>query len=252
MKNIANLIVFLLVNTVAVFAQDPKQLFNEANELYKQKEYEQAAQVYDKIATLGYESAEVYYNLGNCYYKTNQIGLTILNYERAKKIEPDNDDIEFNLKLANLRVNDRIETAPQMMLVTWFKNLLASQTANGWGKTSLVLLWLSFVAITVFVFANKFLLKRISFLSAIVLLAVSLLFLLIAYRQNTYEKTNNNGVVMITNTYIKSAPENNAVDLFILREGVKAAILEEAGDWQKIKLADGKVGWIKKDDMETI
>lgn len=252
MRNFINIILLLAINTVALYAQDPKQLFNEANELYKQKEYEQAAQVYEKIATLGYESAEVYYNLGNCYYKTNQTGLTILNYERAKKIEPDNDDIEFNLKLASLRVNDRIESAPQMMLVTWFKNLLASQTANGWGKTSLVLLWLSLIAAVVFLFSNKFLLKRISFLSAIVFLFVSLLFLLIAFRQDTFEKTNKHGVVMVTNTYIKSAPESNAVDLFILREGVKAAILEEAGDWQKIKLADGKVGWIKKDDMEII
>jgi tetratricopeptide (TPR) repeat protein len=252
MRNIVNLIVFLLVNTVAVFAQDPQQLFNEANELYKQKEYEQAAQMYEKIATLGYESAEVYYNLGNCYYKTNQTGLTILNYERAKKIEPDNDDIEFNLKLAGLRVNDRVEALPQMMLVTWFKNTLASQTANGWGKTALVLLWLAFIGGAVFLFSNKFLVKRISFLSASIFLIMSLLFLLIAFRQNTFEKTNNHGVVMVTNTYIKSAPESNAVDLFILREGVKAAILEKAGDWQKIKLADGKVGWIKRDDIEVI
>ena len=252
MRNIVNLIIFFLANTVAVYAQDPQQLFTEANELYKQKEYAQAAQEYEKIATLGYESAEVYYNLGNCYYKTSQIGLTILNYERAKKIEPDNDDIEFNLKLAGLRVNDRVEVLPQMMLVTWFKNTLASQTANGWGKTALVLLWLALIAGIVFLFANKFLVKRISFFSAVIFLMVSLLFLLIAFRQNTFEKTNKHGVVMVTNTYIKSAPENNAVDLFILREGVTAAILEEAGDWQKIKLADGKVGWIKRNDMEVI
>jgi tetratricopeptide (TPR) repeat protein len=251
MKYIICIISVVLLN-FAVKAQDPKQLFNQANELYKQKEYEQAAQVYENIATLGYESAEVYYNLGNCYYKTNQIGLTILNYERAKKIEPDNDDIEFNLKLAGLRVSDRVEVLPQMMLVTWFKNTLSSQTANGWGKTSLVLLWLALIAGIIFLFVNKFLVKRLSFLSACLFLAVSLLFLLIAFRQKTYEETNKHGVVMVTNTYIKSAPESNAVDLFILREGVKAVILEEAGDWQKIKLADGKVGWIKRNDMETI
>jgi tetratricopeptide (TPR) repeat protein len=154
MKYIICIISVVLLN-FAVKAQDPKQLFNQANELYKQKEYEQAAQVYENIATLGYESAEVYYNLGNCYYKTNQIGLTILNYERAKKIEPDNDDIEFNLKLAGLRVSDRVEVLPQMMLVTWFKNTLSSQTANGWGKTSLVLLWLALIAGIIFLFANK-------------------------------------------------------------------------------------------------
>lgn len=252
MRNLINIFFLLAVNIVTLFAQDPKQLFNEANELYKQKEYEKAAQVYEKIATLGYESAEVYYNLGNCYYKTNQTGLTILNYERAKKIEPDNDDIEFNLRLANLRVNDRIEAVPQMMLVVWFKNLLSSHTANGWGKLSLVLLWLALTGSIVFLFSNKFLVKRISFLTAIFLLLLSLLFLFVAYRQNRFEKNNKYGVVMVTNTYIKSAPENNAVDLFILREGVKAAILEENGEWQKIKLADGKVGWIQKNDMEII
>jgi SH3-like domain-containing protein len=104
----------------------------------------------------------------------------------------------------------------------------------------------------VFLFSNKFLIKRVSFISALIMLTVSLVFLLIAYRQNSIEKKNKYGIVMVTNTYIKSAPEINAVDLFILREGVKAAILEEAGNWQKIKLADGKVGWIEKNDMEII
>lgn len=239
-------------NAQNIFAENAKDIFSKANELYKQQKFEEAAQQYEKIITLGYESAEVHYNLGNCYYKTNQIGFTILNYERAIKLEPDNEDFDFNLRLANLKVNDRIEPIPQMIIAKWLQQFLSIQNADGWSKIALVLIWLSLFLAALFLLANQFKIKRLAFVISFLLLFTSFIFLAIAFKQNDYEQQHRFGIVMVTNTYIKSAPQTNATDLFILREGVKAEITETENDWQKIKLADGKVGWIKANDIEII
>jgi len=235
-----------------VSAQSPQEIFNSANALYQKNEFEQAAAQYEKIAAVGYESADLYYNLANCYYKLNQTGPAILNYERAKKLNPDNEDIIFNLKLANLRVADRIEPVPQMMLSKWFKAILTTLTADAWSKWAVALLWLAFAALAGFMFMNMPKLKFASFLVGLFALLISVAFLFVAFYQNNHEQNHRFGIVMVTNTYVKSAPADRGTDLFILREGVKAEILEEANDWRKIKLADGKIGWIQKAHLEVI
>jgi tetratricopeptide (TPR) repeat protein len=234
------------------FAQPPQEIFNTANTLYQNGEFEKAAAQYEKIISQGYESADAYYNLGNCYFKQNETGKAILNYERAKKLAPDNEDIDFNLRLANLRVADRIEPLPQMMLSKWFNAILTTLTSDTWSKWAVALLWLSFASFAAFLFINISRLKFISFLAGVFTLFFSVAFFLIAFYQNNYEETHRHGIVIVTNTYIKSAPATNATDLFILREGVKAELLENSEEWQKIKLADGKIGWIQKAHLEVI
>jgi tetratricopeptide (TPR) repeat protein len=233
-------------------AQSPQEIFNTANTHYQNNEFQMAAEQYEKIISLGYESEAAYYNLGNCYFKLNEIGRSILNYERALKAAPDNEDIQFNLKLANLRVADRIEPVPQMMLIAWTKNILSALTADGWGAWALIFAWTSLLVLAAYLFVNRLIWKRVSFFAGIIFLFFSISFLLIAGKQNNFEKSHRFGIVMVTNTYIKSAPALNATDLFILREGVKAEILEEADGWQKLKLADGKVGWIQEAHLEVI
>jgi tetratricopeptide (TPR) repeat protein len=250
--------IFLLMSVVCclsshkLFAQSPNEIFSTANAQYQKSEFEQAAAQYEKIISLGYESAEVYYNLGNCYFKLNQTGPAILNYERAKKINPDNDDINFNLRLANLRVADRIEPLPEMMLVKALKNILSALSVDGWSKWAVALLWLAFAALAGFMFINISKLRFASFLVGLFALLIAVAFLFIAFQQNNYLQTHRFGIVTVTNTYVKSAPADRGTDLFILREGVKAEILEEASDWRKIKLADGKIGWIQIAHLEVI
>lgn len=236
----------------ALHAQNPQELFTTANNHYQNEDFQKAAEYYEQIIALGYISEAVYYNLGNCYFKLNEIGRAILNYERALKLDPNNEDILFNLKLANLRVADRIEPLPQMLVVAWIKNILSAFTSDGWAIGSTFFLWLTLAYVACFLFINRPSLRQFLFLSALFSFLFSIILFLIAWRQSNVEKNQRHGIVMVTNTYIKSAPAANATDLFILREGVKAEILDEANGWRKIRLADGKVGWIELSHIEII
>ncbi len=240
------------LSTHEAFAQSPQEQFKMANELYRQQQYQQAAELYEQILALDLVSPEAFYNLANCYYKLDRNGAAILNYERALKIEPDHEDAQFNLKLANLRVADRIEPLPQMLLVRLFKEFLLRNSSDTWGYIALLFIWLSLISGAAFLFLKKEGLKRIFFLTGAVFIFLSLSFLAFAFYQSGFEKSHRYGIVMETNTYIKSAPDSKATDLFILREGVKAELLETSGEWQKIKLADGKIGWIQKGHFEVI
>lgn len=246
------LIPFICLLYLSASAENIEKWFEEANALYQQQDYENAAKTYLQIVDAGYESAELFYNLGNCYYKLNKTGWSILYFEKALKTDPDNEDVQFNLSLAKLRVNDRIDEVPEMMLMQWFKKFLRANNADQWGKIALFFIWAFFIGSTIFLFTKNIVLKRITFLSSIFFVLVSLLTLAIAFQQYQFERNQKEGVVMVTNTYVKSSPDANSTDLFMLREGTKFQTLEKINDWFKIKLADGKVGWIRHTDIHLI
>src|SRR4051812_30872548 len=118
------LILCCLLLSVTAFSQSVGELYKSAGNLYKEKQFQQAADNYEKIISQGYKSPEVYYNLGNCYYKLNSTGKSILAYERALKLSPDDEDIIHNLKLAELKVSDRIQPIPQLSIITWWNNFI--------------------------------------------------------------------------------------------------------------------------------
>src|SRR4051812_4383220 len=113
------LIVFILCFPLLIMADDSQSLFNKGNTFYQKEEYDKAIEQYDKLLKQGYESSELYYNLGNSYYKTGNIPSSILNYERALKLSPSDEDIILNLKLANLKIIDKIEPLPQLFYIQW-------------------------------------------------------------------------------------------------------------------------------------
>lgn len=252
MKILLSVLQLILCLAANLQAQNPNNWFEEANKLYATQDYEKAAETYLKIVQSGYESAELYYNLGNCYYKLNKIGSSILYYEKALKAAPDNEDIQFNLSLALLRVNDRIEPAPEMILLQKAKDFLHAKTANQWGRISLLFIWIASTCFAIFLFIKTSSVKRASFFSAILTIFLALIFFILAIQQHLHERNNKFGVIMVTNTYVKSSPDKNSTDLFMLREGTKFQILEKLNSWLKIKLVDGKVGWINETDISLI
>lgn len=234
------------------FGQQQVQLFNQANQQYKERNYEGAVALYDSIVKSGYSSAELYFNLGNAHYKLGHLSPAILNYERAKKLSPSDPDIDFNLRIANLRVVDRIEPVPELFFVRWAKNLVVKYSSDGWAKLALILLWGTFIFGALFLFINLMVVKRIAFFAAIIVLALAFTSAFLAYTQYNYERNSSEGIIFVKNVYIKSAPDPQSTDLFMLREGIKVGLLEREGDWQKIQLADGKVGWMMRSGLEAI
>lgn len=242
---------FFLVNPVSAKGEEVA-LFSQANGLYKEKNYEGAITLYDSIARAGYSSAELFFNLGNAQFKAGNLAPAILNYERAKKLAPSDEDIDFNLRIANLRVVDRVEAVPELFFVRWAKNFVVTHSSDGWAKLTLMMIGLAFVFAMLFLFSSTVLLRRIGFFAALLALLLSFATGFLAYHQYVYQRASQAGIVFAKNVYVKSAPDRQSTDLFMLREGIKVSLLETEGEWQKVKLADGKVGWMPKDGLQAI
>lgn len=223
-------------------AQSATQLFEAANTAYKNKNYDLSIEAYNKLIEQGYKTSEVYYNLGNAYYKKEQIGLAVLNFEKAHKLAPSDEDIRYNLKLANLKTVDRLSAVPQLSVVEKWDHFISSQSAQAWAITSIAFVWLALIGFAIYLFSPGW--RRTGFYTGLVLLIFALFFGSLSYAQTHSEYGADQAILTATNAYIKSAPDTSGTDLFMVHEGIKMNILDKVGDWSKVRLADGKVGWI--------
>lgn len=247
----AKLLSVLLLLCIAIMAnaQQVPALFTSANALYKANDFAQAGAAYEKLLAEGYKDATVYYNLGNCYYKQNQLGKAIVNYERAHKLLPEDEDIAHNLKLANAHLVDKIQPVSQLGIVSSWNSFVASHSSKGWGWLALAAVWFAFIAFALYLFNAA---KKLSGTIGVLSLSLSLFFIALAFARYNDETNSREAVLMVNNSYIKSAPDDNGTNMFILHEGVKFSMLDNVGSWYKIRLTDGKVGWIEKTHFEKI
>ena len=236
--------------SIPSFAQSPDQLLSTANSMYKDKKYDIAIEAYQKLISQGYKTTEVYYNLANAYYKTDQFSSAILFYERALRLSPSDEDSRFNLKLANQKIIDRITPVQQFFVISGWQKFVTSRSSRSWGVISVILVWLSFIAFALYLFVDS--IKRTGFYSGLILLLFSSFFFYLAYSECHIESGTDEAILTATNTYVKSAPDAAGTDLFIIHEGIKMDILDRVGAWSKIRLADGKVGWVEQKNYTVI
>jgi hypothetical protein len=190
--------------------------------------------------------------LGNSYFRLKNIPQAILNFERAKLLAPEDEDINFNLALTSGFIVDKVNSIPDFFVYTWLKSIINTFTVNQWSIVSLSLFILSLFLIIAFLFSGKVSIRKLFFWTGILffLFSITSTFFAIKYR---YEIVNNNSaIVMQAVSTAKSSPNDSSTDLFIIHEGTKVTISEELDDWTEIKLADGNVGWIKSKDIEKI
>lgn len=232
--------------------QNPEKLFKEGNRYYREQEYFKAISMYDSLVDLGYESTNLYFNLGNAWFKSDSISRAILYYEKAKKLAGNREDIHFNLKLARQRIPDKIEPLPRLFLLRWWDQLLYLTNTRSWALISLAFLWLGFISGSAFIFTKQGSLRRIYFIAGLLFLFLFLTVGLISYSRYRTETGQRNGIVLATSVYVKSAPDESSTDLFVIHEGVKVRVMDQVGEWREIRLADGKVGWIKKRSFRRI
>ena len=241
----------LLLGTRAS-GQSPEVLFRQGNQMYQQGRLEDARSAYENIVAMGYGSGELFYNLGNTYYRLGEIARAILSYERALRYLPQDDDIRHNLELANLLITDRIEPTPRLFFLEFWedlKNALSLQSTTWLGYFAYLLLLAS---LTLLVLARTYLWKRIGMISALASLCLftSLLVLFAAQLADVTEE--NEAVVMEAVVTVKNSPDVGSSDAFVLHSGVKVEITDSVSDWIEIRLADGKVGWIELSTVERI
>ncbi len=250
MKKIFLLLIIFI--SFGIFAQTPDEIFKEANSLYKEHKYEEALEKYKSIEETGFVADDLFYNMANCYFKLEETAPAILNYKRALKLNPNLDDAKYNLKMAQLRTVDKIETLPVTFFVkfwNWLANIL---TVHQWAVFSVFMAFFTAISFIFYFFANSSIIKRVSFVKSITFFILMIVSIVIAHQQYTWEASHKDAVVMAENSYIKIAPNDNSEDKFILHEGTEVLVVDQVDEWFRIKLADGKIGWIYSGDVEII
>ncbi len=249
-SRLRNIIVLLLTVTTLLAAQSgSKRFFEEGNQAYAQGDYHTALQWYQRIESMGYESSELYYNIGNCYYKLDEIGNAILYYERARKLTPHDKEILENLQLANLKVVDRIELPPRFILFEWWDAFKFYLTLPQLTRLSAISYVLFVLLLTLYIFLRHPRWRKVVLIFMITAAVFMLITSYLLYLNVQHEKENKEAVVLAPVVTVLSAPEENGTDVFVLHEGVKVRLGEQRGEWVKISLPDGKNGWLK---METL
>ena len=208
-----------------------------------------ALEKYDEIINTGYNSAELYYNIANTYYKLDEVAPSILFYKRTLKLDPSFDDAIFNLKMAKLKSVDKFDTIPETFFFKFWKSFSSVFSIYQWSITAIVLAFITSIFFIIFLFNSSTTIKRFSFvisLSSIILMFTAVF---ISHQQDVWQKANKQGVIMVENSYIKVAPDDNSEDSFILHEGTEIIVIDNVGDWLRIKLVDGKKGWIHQSNI---
>jgi len=242
----------LLATMIAAGQSGTKHFFERGNQAYRDGDYQGALEWYGKIVSAGYESSQVYYNMGNCYYKLDQIGLAILFYEKAFKINPRDREIKFNLELANLKVVDRLESPPQFFLFDWWDKIKTYFNIDQWTKLVAALYVFTILMLILFIFLRFHPLRRIV-LSVLIVFAALTVFASYLLFLNVREEAENTGaIVLVSSVNVLSAPNENSTDVFVLHEGVKVILSDQRGEWVEITLPDGKSGWMKREMIGII
>jgi tetratricopeptide (TPR) repeat protein len=244
--------ILLSFSMSCLFGFQPDSLVRKGNDLYAKGQYYDAIDVYEQVVDSGYMSAELYFNLGNSYYKINNIPLAILNYERAKKINPWDKDIRHNLAVANARIVDKIDVIPEFFLKNWINNIVNITSSNNWAVISISSFVLFLVLFLFYLFSSGIILKKFSFWFGILVFILSVTSFYSSLKRKQFLASRDSGIIISPTVTAKSSPDEWGVDLFVIHEGTRVVITESIGMWNEIRISDGKRGWITKSDLARI
>jgi tetratricopeptide (TPR) repeat protein len=251
-KRTKSILLLIVILAASISAQPVEQLMKEGNEFYKSANWESAIDSYNKILNQGFESAALYYNLGNAYFKIGQLGEAILNYERGLKLEPGDEDIQFNLRLANARTVDRIQEVPKLFITEWWDLFISAFNVSGWSLIVIIFFIVFLFFIGFYFITGSINLQRISVYGSIasgISLLILVIVLFFAYNR---EASADYGIILSDTVNVKVSPNEESNDSFVVHEGLKFEIQDQLDNWVKIKLADGKVGWVPADAFGKI
>lgn len=251
-KNIAVLIATILLVAFHAAAQEPDQMAAQAAKAYNTKHYQEAITQYEKVIAGGYESYALYYNLGNAYFRNNEIAEAALYYEKALKLAPDNEDIKHNIEVVNSKLIDKVEMVPELFYKRWWKEIVNLMDIDTLAFVNIILLTLALVLIAIYIAVSNITFRKVSFWSGIALLLLFSVGVLAASQRNHYLVNQHEAIVFTQTVNIKSSPDENSKDIFVLHEGTKVKLLDVLADWQEIRIANGSVGWIKASDIKKI
>jgi len=235
-----------------VLAQTAPDEFERGNAFYRDGKYDQAVSAYESILKQGLASSSLYFNIGNCYFRLGRIAPAILAYERALRLQPNDGDIKHNLNLVNLKTPDRIEPLPELFFIEWLRSFSAVVPLHTIARLFAVCWLLLFAGLSIFyLLANPTilrLLRGLAIASAVALIPLTI----ILVTQIVDSRNRTDAVITASVVTAKTSPDAQSVDAFVAHEGLKVKLSDAVGEWIKIVLPDGKVGWIREQNCERI
>ena len=243
---------FFIICFSVVAASQPEDIMQKGNAYYREGDYDKAIEEYEKLVDEGFVGTSLFYNLGNANYRIGKIGYAILFYEKALELSPSDEDVKHNLDFAHLSTVDRIQPLPRFFLFDWWEALLGLFSINGWAYVVFVFYLLVILLAGAYSYSKTIKQQKIFFFSGIAgvfLLAFSISLLVIKINR---EATLKSGVIVEQAVTVKFSPDPQSTDAFIIHEGLKVNLEDQLDTWVKIRLADGKVGWIEQNYVEQI
>lgn len=230
----------------------PEVMFDSATVAYNQGNYEKAIGFYEDILEGGKHSAALYYNLGNCYYKLNEIAPSIYYYEKALLLSPNDAEIKNNLVYAQNMTLDAIDPLPETALARLYKGVAGILSFDGWAYSGVAFVLIFVLAYILFYYFRYPTQKRIAFISSLVAIALAVLFVLFAFLRYEDYKADQPAIIFAEEINVKTEPNNRSEVAFTLHEGTKVNVLEGFDTWKKIQLSDGQVGWIPQNTLRLL
>ena len=233
-------------------AIDFSGMIARGNEYYTNGEYEEAIEAYKSVIDSGYHSSELYFNLGNACYKSHNITMALVNYERARIMSPRDEEIAYNLEMARSFVVDQIDLLPEFFMRKWYRSIISIFRTDSWALISVLTFIPGLVLFLAYLFSKRITMRKISFWFSVVLISGSILTYLFSYHTYRMDTSHDSAIIFSPSVTVKSSPDESGTDLFQLHEGTKVVIEDQLGEWREIKLSDGNQGWIRLRDMIII
>lgn len=238
--------------TEASVSASAEQLWEMANAAYNEGNFEKAAATYEQILAQNLHSAALYYNLANAYFKQGELGKALLNYNRASRIAPGDEDIRHNQEYAEKMTKDSIEKIPEFFLTTWLRSVRGAMSCTAWTVLSIVMLAVALVMALLYLLAQRMSLRKVGFYTMAVALLLFVATSVFAISERNQLVGHTEAIVMSTAASVKSSPDRSATELFVLHEGTKVSIGATTDGWAEVRIADGRKGWIEDKRIERI
>ena len=252
-KNIALVAVMVFFCIVPSIAQTTAE---KAAEAYRSGDFPKSAELYESIVAQGLsenrESADIYYNLGNAYFRNSEVAKAILNYERALLLKPGDSDIRHNLRFARTQIEDKMDVSGDLFVSNLWRNTVNLFDSNTWSVIGIALFILFLACVGTFLFIRIIWLKKTAFYGGITFLVFLLFAGVFAFGQKNARVHRDTGIIMAASASAMTSPDTNSKELFRLHAGTKVRVSKSDGNWYEVEIANGSVGWIPKENVEII
>lgn len=238
----------LLLLPTSVFAITKQN----ADDCYKKGNYQQAIIDYNELLRKGV-SADLYYNLGNAYYRSDNLAHAILSYERALRLAPGDNDIRFNLQFANSKTIDKITPTDDNVFATWYKSVVNFTSVNNWARVAIFSIIVALILMLVYLFASRIIIRKVGFYGGIIFIVIFILSNVFAWQQKNDYEHRTGAIIMVPSVGVKASPVSKSADSFVLHEGTHVDVTDDGvKGWKAIRVADGREGWINPSAIEMI